>query len=94
MTVHEQTETGGILANMEKDVQRLLTPVHPGAAFQEHLRQVLMATAGSGAVEVRVRPRPRRLVWVLSASGVALALLLAQYFLRLLRRPQEDRGST
>lgn len=88
MTVREHTEMGGILANMEKDVQSLLTPVQPGAAFRERLRQVLLATAGGGACEVRTRPRSRRLVWILSASGVALAICVAQLFLRLLRRSQ------
>lgn len=86
MTVREQTESGSILANMERDVQRLLKPVHPGPAFRERLREVLVAAAGRGPYEVRLRPRPRLRVWVLSASGVALALLLAQYFLRILRR--------
>ncbi|MGB9594164.1 MAG: hypothetical protein ACPL7R_08510 [Anaerolineae bacterium] len=88
MTVREQTENGGILANMERDVQRLLTPVQPGPAFRERLRQVLVAAAGTGVCEVRLRPRPRLRVWVLSASAAALAVFLAQYFLRLLRRSQ------
>lgn len=73
---------------MERDVQRLLTPVRPVPAFRERLRQVLVAAADTGACEVRLRPRIRLRVWVLSASGVALAALLAQYFLRLLRRSQ------
>jgi|YNPNPStandDraft_1061719.scaffolds.fasta_scaffold06925_5 hypothetical protein len=88
MTAREQTEIGGILANMEKDVQRLLTPVQPVPAFRERLREVLMAAAATGACEVRLRPRPRLHVWVLLASGLALAAFLGQYFLRLLRRPQ------
>lgn len=84
--VHEQAETGSILASMERDVQRLLKPVQPVPAFRERLRTVLMAAADTGAYEVRLRPRIRLHVWVLSASGAALAIFLAQYFLRLLRR--------
>lgn len=86
--VHEQAETGSILASMERDVQRLLKPVQPVPAFRERLRTVLLAAAGTGQYEVRLRPRLRLRVWVLSASGVALAVFLAQYFLRLLRRSQ------
>lgn len=73
---------------MERDVQRLLTPVQPGLAFRERLHRALLASADAGACEVRFRPRSRRLVWVLSASGVALAICVAQLFLRLLRRSQ------
>lgn len=88
MTVREQTETGNILANVERDVQRLLKPVRPVPAFREHLRTVLLAAADTGRYEVRLRPKFRLRLWVLSASGVALAVFLAQYFLRLLRRSQ------
>jgi len=79
---------GSSVQSVEQDMQRLLIPVQPPSAFREHLHQVLIAAASGTKREVHLRHRRRVRAWLLSASGVVLAVLVTLRSVRVFRRPR------